>query len=222
MSFKETIDQLDLHEQIAPQFGHLKLVWLKQSQSFDIFGFQNANGTLIKIGDDADYLRLFMQVAASIYDGHKQVLNRYIVAANVGGEKLYVKTFSEQEQQDVKYAYVALNKALKALPPEDQTVDVGFYSEISLEDVKDERFAKESKKVAKILKGENQEDWVAMCEQQLNFVKTDVYVLALQKLHSWGFQAIKAEGELQAKQSLVRPIRLMPRGAVRPKRSRRN
>lgn len=220
MSFKENLDQLDLNSKIARPFGNLKLIWQKQSESFDQFKFENANGSLIKISGDADYLLLFMQVAETIYQNVSSAFGRYIFACDTTGETLLVKPY-DREQED-RYAFVALNKALKQLSEEDHPGDIGFYCEVSLEKTSDEKSAKESQKVAKILKGENREDWVALCEQKQDFIKTDIYVLALQKLHSWGFQAILDNGEIGPKQSLVRPIKPLARGAVRAKRSRRN
>lgn len=220
MNFKSSLDQLDLDPKIARQLGHLKLIWQKETSSFNLFKFQNANGNLINILSDADYLLLFMNVAEALYRKESSDFKRFIFACDTMGETLLVKEY-DREQED-RYAFVALNKALKTLPETDHPGNIGFYSEVSYEDTSDEQFAKESVKVAKILKGENKDDWVALCEQKKNFLKTDIYVLALQKLHSWGFQAILEDGKIAPKQTLVRPIKPLPRGAIRNKRSRKN
>lgn len=215
---KDQLHQLELKNEVTTSLGKLTLSWEKESSGFHLFHYKNQREEQVDIKDDADYLLLFMQVAEAIYSTKQDPTDRFLIASSVGGKKLYLKQYTKVEQENYKWAYIALNASVKALQGDDHPGQVGFYCEVSYESTQEERFEKESKKVAKILKGDNRDDWLKLVENGTDFIKTDVYVLALQKLHSWGFQAIDANGKTETHQTLVRPIRPIPRGAIRKKR----
>ncbi len=219
MNFQNLLDKLELPPGISEKVNRLSLTWEKQSAGYDIFSFFNNDNKPVSIGDDADYLKLFMAVGERIFQKTKEKNNIYLCACGLGGEKLYVKTYQDAEKERFKYSYIAISNSLKKLPEKDRPIQLNFFAELTFEDVSNPGFEKESQKVAKILKGENKEDWQDIVENKHNFLKTDMYIFTLLKLYSWGFQAVTTDETVKPKQSLVRPIKPKPRGAIRNKRS---
>lgn len=222
MEPKSILDKLSIPLDIAPEIGKLALSWEKELDSFSVYRFLNSDHKETQIKDNADYLKLFTWIAEKIYAESRSRQKQFILACTSGGTNLMVREFTQEEQQTLKYPFVALNKAVKAIPEENQPDSISFYCQTSVVDGSDSRFEKEAPKVAKILKDKNREDWMEIVDNRKNFIKTDMYVLALPKLHSWGFQALESDGSVASEASLVRPVRPIPRGAIRPKRSRKN
>lgn len=222
MSFQNILDKLELPSGISVKVGKPSLTWEKQSVGYDIFAFHGSDNKPVEIGDDADYLKLFMAVSEQIFRTTGEKNNTYLCACSLGGEKLFVKTYEESEKEQFKYSYIAISNGMKKLPGKDRPLQLNFFAELTYEDVDKPTFEKESQKVAKILKGENQDDWQVIVDNKFNFLKTDMYIFTLLKLYSWGFQAVKPGDEIDSKQSMVRPVKPKPRGAVRTKRSNQN
>ncbi len=213
MSIKESIDNYSIPKEIEALGSGLKLNWLKNTHDVDIFEIKDGNHKNCSIGDDADYLQLFMKLAENLYSEQKDSFGTYLLGSNVGGERLYFKEFTPEEKAEVKYSYVSMMKSAKAIEEKDLEGGFSFYCEIVLEKADDENFEKQSNKVAKILKGENKEAWLEISEKKLDFLKVDMYIFSLTKLHSWGFQTINSDGTLKPSQEFVRAIRPKPRGA---------
>ena len=222
MNFQNVLDKLALPSDIAEKVNNPILNWVKQSVGYDIFTFLNSDKKPVAIGDDADYLQLFMAVAEQIFRETGEKNDTYLCACGLGGEQLFVKKYEEAEKEKFKYSYIAISNSLKKLPEKDQPIQVNFFAELTFQDVNNPGFEKESQKVAKILKGENHEDWQVIVENKFNFLKTDMYIFTLLRLYSWGFQAVKPGDEIDDKQSMVRPVKPKPRGAIRTKRSNQN
>lgn len=222
MNFQNILDKLELPSDISEKVTNPSLSWEKQSAGYDIFTFHNSDNKPVTIGDDADYLKLFMAVAKRIFQKTREKNDTYLCACGLGGEQLFVKKYEEPEKEQFKYSYIAISNSLKKLPEKDQPLQLNFFAELTFQDADDPGFEKESQKVAKILKGENKDDWQVIVENKFNFLKTDMYIFTLLRLYSWGFQAIKPGDEIDPKQSMVRPVKPKPRGAIRTKRSNQN
>lgn len=222
MSFQNILDKLELPSDVSNKVSKPSLNWEKHLAGYDIFTFHNNDNKPVEIDDDADYLKLFMVVAEQIFRVTKDKSKTYLCACGLGGEKLFVKVYEESEKEQFKYSYIALSNSMKKLPESDQPMQLNFFAELTFEDVDNPNFEKESQKVAKILKGENHDDWQGIVENKYNFLKTDMYIFTLLRLYSWGFQAIKPGDEIDPKQSMVRPVKPKPRGAIRTKRSNQN
>ena len=196
------------------------MTWQKESAGFDIFSFENNHSKPVAIQDDADYLKLFMQVAEKIYREKKDKTTTFLCACTMGGGRLLIKPFENSEREQFKYSYIALANSLKQMQEADRPQQLNFFSEISFEDSNTPQFEKEAQKVAKMLNGENKDDWMVIAENKYNFLKTDMYVFSLLKLYSWGFQIVKSDETPDPKFSMVRPVKPKSRGAIREKRKR--
>jgi len=218
MSSLEQLHKLEIETDVSPGLGNLSLIWEKKLEGIDIFHFQNRDKKPVNIPDDADYLLMFCQLAEQIF---KDVTSRDTVfqsACSLGGAKLYLKVYTPEEKERFRYESIALSSALNKLPKTDYPGRISFSGTLSYIETNNEAFKKEAGKVANILKEKNKDDWMLITENKYDFIKTNVYVLDLQKLHSWGFQAVKPGGEIESGKSLVRPILPKPRGATRNKK----
>jgi hypothetical protein len=211
----KTLNGLMLGNDIIQHQNILHLNFLKQDTGFDIFKFVDQQERPLAIGDEADYLKLYMQIAVGILRETGTCFKTYLVAADIGGHHLFLKEFTEKEKEEYKYAHVALLHAFKQLSEDLKPETFSFFGELNLVDASEEKFEKESQKTARILSGKIRENWQEIAEKRCLFLKTDVYVYSLLKLFSWGFQAIDANGEIREDQNLVRPKRPTPRGTSR-------
>jgi hypothetical protein len=211
----EQLKTLVIQEGIVDIRNKPHLNHLGSEAGFEIFDYLGQGNRAVAISDEADYLRLFMQVAEGIYSERKPDFANYIVASDMGGHRLYLKEFTPEEKQEFKYAHVVLLNAFKLIPDKFKPETFSFFGELNLVDSSEERFEKESKKTARILSGEIQENWQKIAENQYHFLKTDLYVYSLLKLYSWGFQFITPEGTVDAEQNCVRAIRPKARGTSR-------
>lgn len=221
MKFKELLDGLELDSQLTDGQTGIKLIWKQKDAGFDVFQFSNSQNKPEKIGNDADYLKLFMNLGERVFRFQKEFATRFIFAVNLGGELLFAREYTQEEQNTYKYSYVALSKAGKELSEAIRPERFAFFCETGLVDTSTESFEKEAPKVARILSGESLEVWKEISEKKINFIKTDMYLYMLQKLHSWGFQTVTPDGGIDPKQYLVREKRPQPRGTLRKKRTRK-
>ncbi len=212
MNIAESINHYSLPSEIALRSG-LKLHWIKKAQDVEIFEFRDGNNKRQNIGDEADYLQLYMRLAEKLYQKQSNSFGTYLLASNSNGKRLFLKEFTAAEQSEVKYGYISLLRSSKMLDKQDLEGSFSFYSEIILEKANHKNFERQSPKVAKILKNQNREAWLEIQKNQYDFLKADLYIFSLQKLHSWGFQAIGSDGKLMPTQQYVRAIKPKPRGA---------
>ncbi|MCP4751191.1 MAG: hypothetical protein GY866_09875 [Proteobacteria bacterium] len=215
MNLGEAVDNLKLDEGIVGKSGGVRINWIGQSAGFDIFNYRGAGKQTAQIGDEADYLQLFMQVAEAIFRHSPDDFGSYLATSDIGGHKLYLREFGETDRERFKYSYVALMNAVKALPPEEKERDFSFLGEIIRVDTSEEKFEPEARKVARILDGKNKEEWANITENRYDFLKVDMRIFSLEKLHSWGFQTIKQNGELSPGRNCIRPVRPKARGSSR-------
>ncbi len=215
----DILNNLQIDKEVAPSLGALSLAFVKQEGVVAIYNFKSQDDKVVSIPEDADYLLFFSQVAERVYGESENLDLIFQGACNIEGSKFFFKEFSKEEQEKYRYPSIALSASLKTLSADDYSGRVGFSSTLSYVRASDPTYVKESQKVAKILKGENKEDWMLITENKYDFIKTDTFVLDLQKLHSWGFQAVNPGQETKFKKSLVRPIRPKPRGAIRNRKT---
>ncbi|MBU3917254.1 hypothetical protein KKA14_17100 [bacterium] len=219
MSIAQSINNFTLPNDIDAIRPGFKLSWLKNTNNVDIFEFRNGNNIKQHIGDEADYLKLFMRLAEKLYLNKSESFGTYLLASNADGKRLYFKEFTEEEKAEVKYSYISLLKSSKELSNEDLEGGFSFYCEIVLEKANHETFEKRSAKVVRILKDDNRDAWLEIMKNKYDFLKVEMFVFLLQKLYSWGFQAIEPNGDLKPEQHYVRAIRPKPRGTELKRRS---
>ncbi len=215
MDSSKILDKLNVRDGIVNNRQHPSLNLQAREAGFEIYNFLSQDGKPYSLGDDADYLKLFMQMAESIYLNNGTFLGTCLVASDMGGSRLFVKEFTDQEKEEFKYAHVCLLSTMKRLSDENRPETFSFFGELNLVDSKEEKFERESRKTARVLSGEERENWLEIIDKRYQFLKTDVYVYSLLKLFSWGFQVIESEGNVREEQNLVRPNRPKPRGASR-------
>ncbi len=215
MEIQKPLDKLSFSDGISTNINKFNLMWLEENAGFHIFDFQDPNGNNVAIGDDADYLQIFMTMSDKILTHQNGNFEPLVIASDAGGKRLFVRLFTESEKQEFKYAYIALGQAAKNLPQNTINGSFGFYSEVTLESASKVGFEKEAKKVARTLKDEIKQTWEKVAEEKADFLKTDLYVFHILKLYSWGFQVINQNGKLSSEYNFVRPQPGKPRGASR-------
>lgn len=215
IEIKSALDNLSLSNETAGRVGGFKLVWAENSAGLEIFDILDLNGKKTALGDDADYLQLFMTLSDRVLTCQNSAFQPLIIASDAGGNRLYIKHFTQPEKEKFRYASVALGYAAKELPESAFNGRFGFFSETSLETPSSKEFEREAKKVTRTLQGEIKENWEQVVEKKESFLKTDLYIFHLLRLYSWGFQVITQSGELSTDYNFVRPQPGKPRGASR-------
>lgn len=213
MDLAKTINQFVIPKEMDSLHNGLTLSWRKQFKKVDIFEWLNSSNQHLNIGDEADYLMLFMKIAETIYINNSEKFGRYIVASNLKGRRIFAKEFTAQDREKYQYPYISLLSSSKELNGNELSGGFSFYAEISLEKADDPYFEKQAQKVARILDGDNKEGWGNIVNEKLDFLKVESFIFSLQKIHSWGFQPINSDGVLSDNQYLVRANRPKPRGA---------
>ncbi len=212
---KESLDNLLLSADLSSQSSAFKLSWAEQIAGFDIFDLTDRTGRKISIGDDADYLQLYMVMSEQVFRKRREKFEPLVIASDSGNNRLFVRYYTEAEHQEFKYAYVATGHAAKQLPDSSFTGKFSFFGEITLEKAAKEGFEKEARKTARTLKGDIKQAWEDLIEQKADFLKTDLYVFQLLKLYSWGFIVSDTGGSSGSDFHFVRPQAPKPRGANR-------
>jgi len=212
---KEALDDLLLSADLSSQSSAFKLSWTEQIAGFDIFDLTDRKGKQISIGDEADYLQLFMVMSEQVFRHRGEQFEPFVIANDSGNNRLFVRYYTEAEHQEFKYANVAMGHAAKQLPESSFTGKFSFFGEITLEKTKKEGFEKEARKTARTLKDGTKQSWEELIEQKADFLKTDLYVFQLLKLYSWGFIVPPTGGSAGSDFHFVRPQARKPRGANR-------
>ena len=215
MEIQKSLDKLSFSDGISNSTSRFNLVWAENIAGFYIFDIQDPNGKNVAIGDDADYLQLFMTMSDKILKHQNGNFRPLVIASDAGGKRLFVRLFTESEKKEFKYAYVALGHAASKLPETAINGNLSFFSEVTLESASKEGFEKEARKVARTLKDDIKQTWEKVVQEKADFLKNDLYVFQLLKLYSWGFQTINQSGELSSEYNFVRPQPGKPRGASR-------
>jgi hypothetical protein len=214
-TFQPALDQLPVPEGISKGTRRLTLQWVKHTEGFDLFDYHDEQGRKAVIGDDADYLTLFMTLAGAVYNHYRDDFAAFVIAGDMGGQRLFVRWFTAKEKETYRYAYIALGQAAGRLEAGDLNDRFSFFAEITREKTGGESFAKEAAKVGRTLKNENRRQWDRLVELGQDFIKVDLYIFSLLKLYAWGFRPIGADGELVADIGYIRPQPGKPRGASR-------
>ncbi len=211
----EFLNKHVINQDVTEYSNTLSINHINQAAGFEIFNFLDKNQRATAIGENSDFLQLFMILAEAIYLEKKNAFGSYIMAVDMDGNRLFLKEFNKSDKQQFKYSYVTLLHFIKELPPEIKPETFSFFCEINRVDVKEPRFEPEAKKIIRVLKEKNKESWLEIIENKYDFLKTDLYVYSLQKLYSWGFQIISPDGRLRPDYNFVRPVRPKPRGVNR-------
>lgn len=124
---KDSLDNLLLSADLSSQSTAFKLSWAEQIAGFDIFNLTDRNGRITSIGDDADYLQLFMVMAEQVFRQCGEKLEPFVIANDSGNNRLFVRYYTETEHQAFKYANVAMGHAAKQLPESSFTGKFGFF-----------------------------------------------------------------------------------------------
>jgi len=215
MEIQETLDKLSFSDGISASVSNFNLVWSEEIDGFQIFDIQDPNGKNVAIGDDADYLQIFMIMSDRILNYQGGAFEPLVIASDAVGKRIFVRLFTQSEKEEFKYAHVALGHAAKKLPLTAINGSLGFFGEIALESGSKEGFEKEAQKVTRTLIVEVKQTWEKVVVEKMDFLKTDLYVFHLLKLYSWGFQVINQNGKLSSEFNFVRPQPGKPRGASR-------
>lgn len=210
----QLFDNLSLPSDSSSRSQSLVLKFAGNRDGFGIYDFARGN-TKVSVGDDADYLKIFMTMAAQLTYLRQLSTEPLLVAADLDGHRLFTRIFTASEREKFRYAYVAFGAAVKQLPDSEMNETISFFAEISLEDASKENFEKEAIKVARSLSGQTREAWDRIIDQKLDFLKTDLYAFHVLKLYSWGFRIIEPDNQLSTENHMVRPKPRKPRGASR-------
>lgn len=211
---KEALDDLSITETISSRVNRFRLKWISAGAGFDIFRIQDVRGGKTSLGDDADYLHLFMIMAERVLQ-HDPVFKPLLIASDAGGNHLFLKYFTPAERVAYRYAYIALGQAAKQLPEDEGYGQLSFFAEITLENTDGEGFEKEARKAARTMSEDVRNAWNSVIENKNDFLKTDLYIFHLLKLYSWGFQIITPGSDTPATCHFVRAERPKPRGSSR-------
>jgi hypothetical protein len=184
---KESLDNLLLSADLSSQSSAFKLSWAEQVAGFDIFDLTDRSGRKVSIGDEADYLQLFMVMSEQVFKQCGEKFKPFVIASDSGNNRLFVRYYTEAEHEKFKYPYVAMGHAVKQLPESATNGKFSFFGEITLEKASKEGFEKEARKTARTLKGDIKPAWEELIEQKADFLKTDLFVFNMLKLYSWGF-----------------------------------
>ncbi len=215
MEIQKPLDKLSFSGGISSNGGAFNLIWSENNAGFDIFDIQDRTGNHVNLGDAADYLQIFMSMSAKIFEYQNGDFRPLVIASDAGGNRLFVRCFSQSEKEAYKYAYIALEQAAKKLPQTAINKSLSFFGEVTFESTSKEGFEKEAKKIARTLTDDARQSWDKVVEEKAPFLKTDLYVFQHLKLYSWGFQSIDQSGKLSSKFNFVRPQPGKPRGASR-------
>ena len=202
-------------KELNKRFGTITVRLLEQAEGFNIYSFLNGNQEEIALGDEIDFLKLFSEIAENIYSPNQEGFGSFLVATNVGGSRLFEIEYSDEDCLKYKWATVFLRQFQQTLRPDQLDGSLSFFAEISLVNASKEGFEKEARKLIRILQDENRDAWQNVIEEKTDFLKTDVYVFKFDKLYSWAFQPVQADGVLNPNRYLVRPKLVRPRGAIR-------
>lgn len=211
---KNSLDKLSFPDDISSQWPGFSLKWAEQTAGFDIFDLTGKGGGKLSIGDDADFLKLFMTVSEHVYQADHN-FSPLLLACDMGGKRLFARHYTTEDKEKFKYAYLALGNAAKDLPPSAINEGFSFFAEISLEKASVPGFEKEARKAARVMSGDEKEAWESLIKSKDDFLKTDLYVFQLLKLYSWGFTIINQDGNSSHEHYFVRAKRPQPRGASR-------
>ncbi len=211
---QNALDNLSLSSDISSLSDSFKLSWADQIAGFDIFDLKDMDNRKISIGDDADYLHLFMIMSEEVLKAGGDFLP-LLIASDSGGNRIFVRYFTAADKKAFKYAYIALGNAANQLPESAINGKLGFFAEITLEEASGDAFEKEARKAARVMDDDVRQVWESLIDQKDTFLKTDLYVFHILKLYSWGFKAIGGNQTSSSAYHFVRAQRPKARGTSR-------
>ena len=203
-------EKLQNNQIIVKEFGPINLKLVSNSGDFSIFDWFNTKGQKVELGNEIDYLSLFSEIAALLYKVSDNTIKPFVIVSEMGGKRLFLIEFSEKAQKQYYDAFGYLlseQKKLKNCPR------FNFIGDIRLELSSDPFFDKNTKKLLRSLDGENKDSWQSIIEKKKDFIKTELCIYSLQKLHSWSFQAINNQNRTLESFSCVYGKKPIPRGA---------
>ena len=203
-------EKLQNNQIIVKEFGPINLKLVSNSGDFSIFDWFNTKGQKVELGNEIDYLSLFSEIAALLYKVSDNTIKPFVIVSEMGGKRLFLIEFPEDAQKQYYDAFGYLlseQKKLKNCP------HFNFIGDIRLELSSDPFFDKNTKKLLRSLDGENKDSWQSIIEKKKDFIKTELCIYSLQKLHSWSFQAINNQNRNLDSFSCVYGKKPKPRGA---------
>lgn len=191
-------------------FGPLTLKLVSSNSPFTVFEYINKKEQKVEIGDEIDYLALFSEITALLYQASENVIDPFILISEMGGKGLYLIEFPEAAQK--KY-YDSFGYFLREQKKLEQIPSFNFIGDVRVELASDPFFEKNTKKLLKSLEGDNRTAWQSVIDDKSDFIKTDLFIYSLQKLHSWSFQAINSQKNALENINCVYGKKPIPRGA---------
>jgi len=190
--------------------GLLTLKLASNEGNFTVFEYLNKKEKKVELGDEIDYLVLYAEIASMLYQVSGNEISSFVMISEMGGKRLFLIDFPEVEQKKYCDSFGYLVNEQKKL---EQNPSFSFIGDVRLELASDPLFDKNTKKLLKTLAGDNQTAWQSLIEEKKDFIKTELFIYSLQKLHSWSFQAIKNQTETLENINYVYGKKPKPRGA---------
>jgi len=216
MNFKQFLpDSLTIEN-----VGTVHLEMVGDAGSFQQFAYYSQKNVKIAIGDEIDYLKLYTDIGSHALEQRGLDLDNFIILSDIGGKNLYFLEYAEPERLKFGDPYLYILSLLTA--PENASINFrfSFVGEISLEKSSVQYFEMRARRILTTLRGDNQAVWQSIIDHKYHFLKIDIYVFSLQKLHSWAFHPVDETGKLIATRQYVVGRKPKPRGADRQRKSR--
>ena len=191
--------------------GLLTLKLASNKGNFTVFEYINKKEQKVEIGDEIDYLVLFAEITSILNQVSGNEINPFVMVSEMGGKGLYFIDFPEDAQKKYCDSFGYLVSEQKKL---EQNPNFSFIGDVRLELASDPLFDKNTKKLLRTLEGDNQTAWQSLIEEKNDFIKTELFIYSLQKLHSWSFQAIKNQNKSLENINYVYGKKPKPRGAA--------
>ena len=203
-------ERLQNNQIIIKEFGAVKLKLISNSGQFSIFEWFDSKDRKVDLGNEIDYLLLFTEIAALHYKTADNTIEPFVIVSEMGGKRLYLIEFPEKAQKKYYDAYGYLVSEQKKLV---DGTRFNFMGDVRLELSSDPFFEKNTKKLLRSLDGDSKEAWQSIMEYKKDFIKTELFIYSLQKLHSWSFQAINNQNGTLESFNCVYGKKPKPRGA---------
>ena len=189
-----------------------------EKDGIEVFDYLKRGGSPAKLGEAADYLDLYTQIGQLVIKQAGSNCPPFIMASDADGTQLFVLEHEKKDGDIHNDPYLYLLRAVRSweAAANDQYF-FGFFAAVEINNPATEvGFDRRGRKLLNRLSGIVQENWGKVVETQCPFLKTELYVFSLQKLHSWGFQILS--DEMESEIQLVRGQAAQPRGTDRKRR----
>ena len=166
----ETIVDRELNKRHGP----ISVKAIDQEEGLIIYSFVNSHRDEIQLGDEFDFLNLFSKIVESIYQKARESFSSFLIAANVGGSRIYLIEYSDEDRLEYKWATVFLRRYQMSLRPDQLKGSFSFFAEVSLVDASEEGFENKARKVVRFMEDENKDAWRRIIDKKQNFIKIKI------------------------------------------------